>query len=70
MALIGMSCKIKKLLKKDSRHFWKEIDRLRGNTSITMASTIGSVTGTQYIANYWREHYTGILNTISTDEKT
>ena len=58
-----------KLPKKDSRQFWKEIDRLRGNTSITMASTIGSVTRTQDIANYWREHYMGLLSALSTDEK-
>ena len=52
----------RKLLMKDSRSFWAEVKLLSGKSNTAVASTIGTTTGSQAIANLWRSHYSSILN--------
>jgi len=60
----------RKLLMKDSRKFWAEIKKLNGKNSTTVPSTIGTTSGAKAIAELWRTHYSGILNSIPPDCKT
>ena len=52
----------KKLLNKDSRHFWKEIKKFKGNDSNTLAFTIDNVSGEKEICDLWKDHYKNVLN--------
>ena len=52
----------RRFLTKDSKKFWSEIKRLKGKTSAPIATTIGTATGHTNIAELWRSHYCGLLN--------
>ena len=50
------------LLSKDDRQFWKEVNKLKGGSSSTLAFTIDDVSGQREICDLWKSHYEGILN--------
>ena len=52
----------RQFLTKDSKKFWAEIKKINGKTSAPVASTIGAATGHKNIAELWRTHYNGLLN--------
>ena len=52
----------RKLLTKDSRKFWKEIKIITGQDRAPLAASIGPATSPTAIAELWRGHYQGILN--------
>ena len=51
-----------RFLSKDSKRFWTEIKRLNGKSSAPIATKIGTATGHKNIAELWRSHYCGLLN--------
>ncbi len=56
----------KKLLHNDSKHFWKEIQRINSqHKSTSIADTVGGVSGLKNICNMWKEHFQGLLNSVS-----
>ena len=46
----------KKLLMKDSKSFWKEINSINGANSTLIASTINSLSGHENIAYMWQDY--------------
>ena len=60
----------RKLLMKDTKQFWVEIKKLNGTKSQSTAATIGSATGKKAIADMWRNHYQGLLNSIKPNRKS
>ena len=52
----------RKLLSKDTKQFWKEIKKLKGDCNNNVAFTIENVSGEQNICNLWKDHYESILN--------
>ena len=55
----------KEFLSKDNVHFWKEVNKLKGSLSHTLAFTVDSVSGQNNICTMWQKHYQGILNSSS-----
>ncbi len=55
-----------KLMKKDSKSFWKEINKMNNKSIKTQTTTINGVTGEEKITYMWQQHYTSLLNS-STD---
>ena len=53
---------------KDSVQFWKEINKIKGSSSHTLAFTVENISGQDNICSMWKDHYKGILN--STDNCT
>ena len=47
---------------KNSKTFWAEIKQLNGKSKTVLASTIGGATGQAAIAELWKTHYSGLLN--------
>ncbi len=61
----------KKLLSKDSKQFWKEIKKLKGENTNSLAFTIENISGEKNICDLWKDHYESILNSSkSTTLKT
>ena len=52
----------KLLLRKQSKQFWKEVNRLTGGSSAPLAFTIDCATGQNDICNLWKGHYENTLN--------
>ena len=54
-----------KLLKnpRDTASFWKEVRKL--NSSPPLSCTVGGVSGADSIARLWKDHFSGILNSVS-----
>jgi hypothetical protein len=55
-----------KLLRKESKNFWDDINKISGNNIKTRACTIDGATGEEEITEMWRVHYSTLLNS-STD---
>ena len=50
------------LLRKDTRSFWKEIQKVNNSKQSCPAQTIGDATGPQDICRMWHDHYSSLLN--------
>jgi len=57
------------LLEGKSTDLWKGISKLHP-TSVTLAQTVGGVTGEQQIANMWKENFQNTLNSVNNDSNT
>ena len=51
-----------KLLMKNDKSFWKEVKKINGGNNVTIANSIDGINGTENIANYWKTHFSNILN--------
>ena len=50
---------------RDLTAFWKEVRKLNGNTPL--AQSVAGVSGEASIANMWKDHFSGILNSVNND---
>ena len=50
---------------RDPASFWKEVRNL--NSSPPLATTVNAVSGTKDIAHMWKDHFSGILNSVCDD---
>ena len=54
-----------KLLKGDSEHFWREIRQINArNKPVSLAETVGGVTGVSEISTMWKDHFQALLNSV------
>ena len=53
----------------NSAHFWKKIKN-DTNSKVPLPDTLEGVTGTENIANFWKEHYRAIFNSVKPDSFT
>ena len=51
-----------KLLNKDTKSFWKQIQQLNNKFVKPTATSIAGVSGTDNICNFWHEYFKDILN--------
>ena len=58
-----------KLLSRNSKQFWKEVQKLNGNDNVPLASTIGDATRQKNIAEIWKKHYSDLLNSTPSGTK-
>ena len=59
----------RKLLSRNPKQFWKEVQHMNGKDEVSLASTVGHVTGQTNIAEMWKEHFTKLLNSTITNAK-
>ena len=59
----------KKLLTKNTKQFWKEIQKLNGKADVPLPSTVGKATGHKDISEMWRNHYQKLLNSNASHPK-
>ena len=45
-----------------SKQFWKEVNRVKGDSSPPLAFTIDKKTGQRVICKMWKGHYKSLLN--------
>ena len=55
-----------KFLEKDSKSFWKEINKLNKH-KLNLPDSIESVTGNTNIANFWKNEFKSILTSVKND---
>ena len=54
-----------KLLKGDSEHLWREIRRINArNKPVSLAETVGGVTGVSEISTMWKDHFQTLFNSV------
>ena len=54
-----------KLLKGNSDHFWRDIRRINArNKPVSLAETVGGVTGASEISTMWKDHFQTLLNSV------
>jgi len=56
----------KKLILRDSKSFWKEINKINRKHVVSVATTVGGASGDMNIAMMWRDHYSKLLNSSDT----
>ena len=52
------------LLRKDFRHFWKDVQKKNGSATAATLSVDGH-SGTENIGGFWKGHYESLLNSVS-----
>ena len=52
-----------KLISNNSKDFWKDIRRIKGNSSVS-ATSINGVSGDSSICNVWKDHYEKLFNCL------
>ena len=52
----------RKLLARNPKQFWKEVQRMNGKDDVSLATTVGHATGQTNIADMWKVHYSELLN--------
>lgn len=57
---------VKKFLNKNAKAFWKEVKSVH-NSKPTLPPTVDGVTGTNMIADLWRQHYCNLFNCVPSD---
>ena len=54
-----------KLLRKDQREFWKEINKIcKGQDANAQPESVGGMSGKDKICEMWKEHFSELLNPI------
>lgn len=54
-----------KLLRKDQRQFWKEINKIcKGQDANAQPESVGGMSGKEQICEMWKEHFSELLNPI------
>ena len=56
----------KSLADKDMISFWKCVRRMN-NTTVPLTTCVDGIVGTDNISNMWKEHYSGILNCVTSN---
>ena len=57
---IAADSRANSLLRKDTRSFWKEIQKINNSKLSCPAQTIGDATGPQDICRMWHNHYSSL----------
>ena len=57
----------RKLITKDSRNFWKDIQNLSGKKTMLLSDKLDGVSGQHEIAGKWYNHYSDLLNCNQSD---
>ena len=60
----------KKLFLKDTKTFWNEVNKINKNKLVTVANSIGGVSGDMNIAMMWSDHYSTLLNSSDSNSDT
>ena len=50
----------------DYVEFWKQVNKLNGKRT-PLSSTVGGATGSQHIADMWKEHFSNLLSQKTTN---
>ena len=61
---IQSDCLAKKLLSKDTKTFWTEINKINGKNSSPLSFTVDNTSGTKSVCEMWQKHYSNILNCV------
>ena len=56
------------LMAKDTKAFWKEIQKINGKNCMPLSSTINGVSGHGNIAKLWHDYFKGLLNTSKSNQ--
>jgi len=58
-----------KLIMKDSKIFWKEVQKMSSANIKVKATTVGGATGDIQICDMWRDHFSSLLNSTKDTSK-